>query len=364
MEEVKIPEVVDIEWARKEMERVGKKSCWKGKVKFVNSKGIINILDLDMFSGNIGDNIKTYHNGRYYTFEIDRVLRKNNRKIYEMSCLKCGKSRSCRDMCLSFSCVSCSSTCSLATKVMDTLLKLNNISFNREIKFNFLGRKAFDFLIVNKMKCYLIEIDGEQHYQKVNNWNYTKTQKNDKIKEEFCKKRGIKLIRFNTSNFYLDSFISDILSSEISYLFENTNLHSVLLSDIDDCKYKLDEILVLYNKGISQAEICRRIGISSAELSKKLLTYGVRDKYGEEKRGEWRKKKVRCINTGEEFDSLEEARKYAGIKTSTGIWAYLSGRTKSAGKHPSTKEKLYWEYVEVQEENNTYSNNEENLHIA
>ena len=59
---------------------------------------------------------------------------------------------------------------------------------------------------------------------------------------------------------------------------------------------------------------------------------------------EYRKRPVICINTGEEFQSLEKAIEWCGLKNTSSIINNIKGRTKSAGKHPTTKEKLYWKY--------------------
>lgn len=56
-------------------------------------------------------------------------------------------------------------------------------------------------------------------------------------------------------------------------------------------------------------------------------------------------KKVRCIETGEIFNSCKEAAAWCGLKSGTGIGDYLAGRKKSAGKHPQTKIPLHWEEV-------------------
>lgn len=53
---------------------------------------------------------------------------------------------------------------------------------------------------------------------------------------------------------------------------------------------------------------------------------------------------VRNINTGKVFSSIREAAKWAGIDKE-GIRRVLNGEQKSAGKHPDTNEKLYWEIL-------------------
>lgn len=54
-------------------------------------------------------------------------------------------------------------------------------------------------------------------------------------------------------------------------------------------------------------------------------------------------KKVRCKNTGEVFNSINEARRKYG---NVAIWDCCNKKRKSAGKHPITGEKLIWEYLE------------------
>lgn len=57
-------------------------------------------------------------------------------------------------------------------------------------------------------------------------------------------------------------------------------------------------------------------------------------------------KKVQC-HTGEKFDSALEASKWCNLKCQTTICKSCNDktRTKTAGKHPLTGEKLYWKYL-------------------
>ena len=52
--------------------------------------------------------------------------------------------------------------------------------------------------------------------------------------------------------------------------------------------------------------------------------------------------KIKCINTGEIFPSISEAARHYNTYQ-TNISKVLKGERKSAGKHPITGEKLYWE---------------------
>lgn len=57
------------------------------------------------------------------------------------------------------------------------------------------------------------------------------------------------------------------------------------------------------------------------------------------------KKPIKCIETGEIFESTTEAAKWAGIISLSAFGNYFAGRSKSCGRHPITKERLHWERV-------------------
>lgn len=67
-----------------------------------------------------------------------------------------------------------------------------------------------------------------------------------------------------------------------------------------------------------------------------------------------RSKKVRCLETNEIFDSCKEAALAMNMNESsrTHISRVCKSIESTAGKHPVTGEKLHWEYVTEQEENN------------
>ena len=59
---------------------------------------------------------------------------------------------------------------------------------------------------------------------------------------------------------------------------------------------------------------------------------------------EKRKKKVRCLNTNEVFNSIAEAQKY--YQTGHTIGDVCKGKRYSSGSHPETGEPLRWKYEE------------------
>lgn len=58
-----------------------------------------------------------------------------------------------------------------------------------------------------------------------------------------------------------------------------------------------------------------------------------------------RQRKVKCVTTGEIFNSMSLAEDWCGLSKSS-ISRYLTTPSrKSCGKHPETREKLTWEYI-------------------
>ena len=104
-------------------------------------------------------------------------------------------------------------------------IKQNNIEFEYQVSFNGCRNKKlllFDFKIYTTSGFFLLELDGEQHYVAMANWGgeegLRRMQKNDRIKEEYCKKNNIKLIRVPYWEFdNIEEILKRILESEGGY---------------------------------------------------------------------------------------------------------------------------------------------------
>ena len=108
---------------------------------------------------------------------------------------------------------SCGCIRSKGEQEITKLLLKNNIEFATQYTFPDLKDKRvlkFDFAVFeNGQLKYLIEYNGKQHYEKPNgSWGkeYEILQKHDKMKKDYCKKHGLKLITIR-----YDENISDIL---------------------------------------------------------------------------------------------------------------------------------------------------------
>lgn len=93
-----------------------------------------------------------------------------------------------------------------------------------------------------------------------------------------------------------------------------------------------------------------KIGLSKGRLNSK-PTQQTRNKISKSRKGKcagtdhFGCRKIICITTGEMFDCIEYAVKKYKIPN-TNIIKCCKGERKSAGKHPITKEKMIWKYIE------------------
>lgn len=119
-------------------------------------------------------------------------------------------------------CLVCSE--SNGEKVIRKYLTANNIKFKQEFTFNDLkgiggNSLRFDFAIIdnNDDLKLLIEYDGEFHYNsQYNNDSYNMLQVHDKLKDDYCIKNNIKLIRIPYWKFdYIKSILKEALNESI-----------------------------------------------------------------------------------------------------------------------------------------------------
>lgn len=157
---------------------------------------------------NKNNNIKDLTNKRFGKLTVLEITEKRNNfksVIWKCKC-DCGKEVfvSSADLCHNNtkSC-GCSKYKSFGEEKIRDILNNNKIFFIQEYSFEDLlfedtGYKArFDFYVDNS---YLIEFDGRQHFIQGNGAydnekKFKRTQEHDKIKNDYCKKHNIPLIR-------------------------------------------------------------------------------------------------------------------------------------------------------------------------
>lgn len=166
--------------------------------------------------------------------------RKNGKIIWKCIC-DCGNECFVRsDYLINGHTTSCGCLLSKGEEKISQILRDNGIMFQQhkiilDCKFPDTNYPAiFDFYIEpdyrNKIfisQSYFIEFDGIQHFQSSSGWNteeqLTKTKNNDKIKNEYCIKNNIPLIRIPYTHLEKISLKDLLLSTSKFIVKENIN---------------------------------------------------------------------------------------------------------------------------------------------
>ena len=146
--------------------------------------------------------------------------------IWKCRC-DCGQEREVRqDALLSGVTSSCGCLTSKGNEKVSRLLREANISYVREYSPPDLkGRKRFDFAVMEAGKvCYFIEYDGILHIKySGSGWDtadrYQKTVMSDQIKNEYCHKKKIPIIRIPYTQFEALS-LNDLVLEKSPYLLD------------------------------------------------------------------------------------------------------------------------------------------------
>ena len=160
------------------------------------------------------------------------------------------------------------------------------------------------------------------NYGNVRSLNYNRTGQIKELKQ--CFKNGYCFIPLRRKNYYVHRLVAEAFLENLENKSE--------VNHIDGDKY---------NNHVSNLEWCTR---SENEKHKHRIGLAS-DNLTEEAREASRKahmKSVRCITTGKEFNSVNDAADYYNV-CRTSISFCLSGRYKSAGR--LNGKKLCWEYI-------------------
>lgn len=204
----------------------------------------------------------------------------------------------------------CGDGISYPNKFMYYFLKQTNIPFEREIKFDWSNNKIYDFYIPSKN--IIIEMHGLQHYEGFYN---DKSQ----IKENDIYKRNLAIDNLDCSYFEIDSRKSNIefISKKIqeSGLLELLKISATNINFLECDKFAikhtiLNELIEKYhNDKTFNIKLFANENNISLSLAYKLLNQAINHSLIDYKLKNTYKKKVRCVETGEEFNSIAEANK-------------------------------------------------------
>ena len=191
-------------------EKLAERNMKRSSVKIGNQYGFLKVVE------DLG--LRTQKRGR-------------NEKWFRCKCLNCGNENvevSGNNL-QTGGTKSCGCISSYGEKIIIQYLKKKNINYASQYTFPDLlsangYRLRFDFAIFkdNKLSC-LIEFDGRQHTKgPEGKWNHSASleeiQFNDNLKNAYCKKNNIKLIRISYEQI---KDLESILDNKLAYLFHD-----------------------------------------------------------------------------------------------------------------------------------------------
>ncbi len=161
----------------------------KSEIDKVNNNCLLNPEDyVDVFTRNL--NIRCSC-GNVFTTSFGNYIKKSINRCHICSCKESSGEKRIREF-----------------------FDKNGIKYEREKRFpDCRDNKSlpFDFYIPEKNT--IIEFDGQHHYKDIDGYNnYSITNKHDNIKNEYCKKNGITLIRIP---YWSGNCINEILTKEL-----------------------------------------------------------------------------------------------------------------------------------------------------
>lgn len=232
-------------------------------------------------------------------------------------------------------CPLCKDYMSFPERLAYEYFKLKGIEFIHQYP---LQGKRVDFVMEYEGKQTFTEINGRQHYEN-HGWHdsHIHTKASDRFKREYCKKNNINLVEIDASNSNFH-FIYNNLGKVFGYLSKGEeNELKVKLRQRED---KLASVVVsMYKEGYTWGAIERETGKNHGYLTRVLHNQGLIGK-----RERLNKKKVKCVTTGKEFNSIKEAVSYYNLPKTCKIGMVCRGQRDYAGNIEGVK--LQWEYIE------------------
>lgn len=255
-----------------------------------------------------------------------------------------------------FRCPICCSGNSYPNRFMAATLHHFKVSFETEKTFNWSKRYRYDFFLGEFNS--IIEMNGNQHYVTRVGWGSVDDiirRDNEKFmlaKENNVSGYYIIPLKETNAKSVKDGILRSRILTDLSIIPNDADWREIYrLAEIGVAKECLD----LWNSGVhSITEISETVKIYTGSVAKYLKQYaemGICDYSVEEQRRiglayarEARKRRVICVETGEVFNSLNEAAQFAGVKGNA-IQNCAVGRCEHAGKDVNGN-RLTWKYYD------------------
>lgn len=212
------------------------------------------------------------------------------------------------------------------------------LAVNKYFNLGFEYQKSYEkgrFDFINYDEKIVVEMNGEQHYRDVSNWNNAHhiTMISDNKKIDWCKKNGYTLIFIDARKSEFEFIKNNINKCELlPNIKEEHRLEIYEIMKLNE-RYPIEKIIQDYMRGKSVYELGELYDVSRVTITDILRKQNVSI------RG--RKSGVICIETGKKYKTIAQAVKDTGISQSS-ISNCCTGRYKTAGGY-------HWEYLNKEE---------------
>lgn len=249
------------------------------------------------------------------------------------------------------SCRACSDVKSYPSKYVYWFLKQIGVEFIAEYSPEWLGRYRFDFYFTVEGKEYVVEVDGAQHsYTAHKRLSVEEAKEIDELKECLAKAHDVNVIRLDCMESKGKVVETAIKNSDLAKLFDLSVVDwKLCASKALPSKYRL--FCDLWNNGNNTTQIAQITGSNANYISRCLkecayLELCEYDPKKESYRGSIQStngKKLRCVETGDVFDSAQECSRVSEEKF--GVFLKGSGITRVCRKERMHYKGYSFEYI-------------------
>lgn len=251
-------------------------------------------------------------------------------------------------------CQLCRDGISIPEKIVASALSQSEINYIAEKTFRWSKRKRYDFYLTDY--DIIIEVHGSQHYgygfKDFSGVSYDRQIAIDAEKESLAKKNGIKgYYSINACKTTASSIVPQIVQ-----ILDDIGVESnISIPKCEEAAITSNVVLAaqLWNEGFMCGDIRKRLGRSSSTIVNYLLRAAdiglcnynplYAKQLSQQQAVTKKKRKVRCVETNEIFDSLADARRKYGISNSSNIIRSINNPNIHAGIYNGVK--LSWEYI-------------------
>lgn len=251
-------------------------------------------------------------------------------------------------------CPLCADSSSMPERIVASILNQVGVSYISQKTFKWSGRKRYDFYLPDYDA--IVEVNGSQHYgfgfEDLSGFTHNEQIQRDKYKEDIAKQNGIR------NYFVVDAstVLVDYILPQMTDILKTLGITQCV--DKSTCEAQIATRMTtqaarMWNDGKWAGEIGESMGLSRGaviRLLKKAAHAGLCDydpkvaqKLSQKKVVARLTRRVRCVTTGEEFNSLADACRHYNISSASNIERACNHNGRHAGV--ANGEPLSWQYI-------------------